>query len=325
MQNLNIYNLIQNDVYADREILSNLDNPSQKRINSKHLYDEYGSKLFDQITETDDYYPTRSELEILEKKSNFFKRNSPDSASVIEFGSGSNKKVKKLLMALENPKEYIPIDISYEFLKTNAKELAKNFPKIHVKAICADFNQIKSLEKIVPKERKNLGFFPGSTIGNFCPEDAKDLLKKFANILGKGNHLVIGIDIRKDRKLMEKAYNDSRGITAEFNKNILRGINNKLDAKFDLGNFEHMAYFNEKKKRIEMHLISKENQTIDISDKKIIFKKGESIHTENSYKYSISEFKKLSFSSGYEVVDIVTDDNKYFGVFFLRVYKDWVI
>ena len=211
------------------------------------------------------------------------------------------------------------------FLKTNAKEFAKNFPEINVKAICADFNQINSLEKIVSKERKNLGFFPGSTIGNFCPGDAKDLLKKFANILGKGNHLVIGIDIRKDKKLMEKAYNDSKGITAKFNKNILRGINKKLDAKFNTDNFEHLAYFNEKKKRIEMHLISKENQTIDISDKKIIFKKGESIHTENSYKYSIPEFKKLTFSAGYEVVDIVTDDNKYFGVFFLRVYKDWVI
>ena len=325
MENLNIYNLIQDEVYAYKEILSNLDDPSQKKINSKHLYDEYGSKLFDQITKTDDYYPTRSELEILEKKSNFFKKNSPDSASVIEFGSGSNKKVKKLLMALENPKEYIPIDISYEFLKANAQEFAKNFPEINVKAICADFSQINSLEKIVPKERKNLGFFPGSTIGNFCPDDAKDLLKKFANILGKGNHLVIGIDIRKDRKLMEKAYNDSKGITAKFNKNILRGINKKLDAKFNTDNFEHMAYFNEKKKRIEMHLISKENQTINISDKKIIFKKGESIHTENSYKYSIPEFKKLTFSAGYEVVDIVTDDNKYFGVFFLRVYKDWAI
>ena len=121
MENLNIYNLIQDEVYTDKEILNNLDNPFQKKINSKHLYDEYGSKLFDQITKTDDYYPTRSELEILEKKSNFFKKNSPDSASVIEFGSGSNKKVKKLLMALENPKEYIPIDISYEFLKTNIK------------------------------------------------------------------------------------------------------------------------------------------------------------------------------------------------------------
>ena len=325
MENLNIYNLIQDEIYTDEEILNNLDNPSQKKINSKHLYDEYGSKLFDQITKTDDYYPTRSELEILEKKSNFFKKNSPDSASVIEFGSGSNKKVKKLLMALENPKEYIPIDISYEFLKTNAKEFAKNFPEINVKAICADFNQINSLEKIVSKERKNLGFFPGSTIGNFCPDDAKDLLKKFANILGKGNHLVIGIDIRKDKKLMEKAYNDSKGITAKFNKNILRGLNKKLDAKFNTDNFEHLAYFNEKKKRIEMHLISKENQTINISDKEIIFKKGESIHTENSYKYSIAEFKKLTFSAGYEVVDIVTDDNKYFGVFFLRVYKDWVI
>ena len=322
MDNLNFYNLIQDEVFTDKEILSNLGNPSQKSINSKHLYDEYGSKLFDQITKTEDYYPTRSELEILEKKSNFFKKNSPDSASVIEFGSGSNKKVKKLLMALENPKEYIPIDISYEFLKTNAKEFAKNFPKIKVKAICADFNQIKSLEKIVSKKRKNLGFFPGSTIGNFCPDDAQNLLRKFANILGKNNHLVIGMDIRKDRKLMEKAYNDSKGITAKFNKNILRGINKKLDAKFDAENFEHLAYFNKEKKRIEMHLISKENQTINVSDKKIIIKKGESIHTENSYKYSISEFKKLTYSSGYEVLDIATDDKKYFGVFFLRVYRD---
>ena len=197
---------------------------SQKRINSKHLYDENGSKLFEKITNLDDYYPTRAELEILEKK-NVFKKNLPESASVIEFGSGSYKKVKKLLEALNNPKEYIPIDISYEFLKTNAKEFAKKFPQISVKAICADFNQIKSLQQIVKHKSKNLGFFPGSTIGNFIPSDAQKLLKKFAKILGKNNYLVIGVDIRKDKKLMETAYNDSQGVTAEFNKNILKGIN----------------------------------------------------------------------------------------------------
>ena len=227
------YNLKEDTVLEDKEIIENLETASQ-RINSKHLYDENGSKLFEKITNLDDYYPTRSELEILEKK-NVFKKNLPESASVIEFGSGSYKKVKKLLEALNNPKEYIPIDISYEFLKTNAKEFAKKFPQISVKAICADFNQIKSLQQIVKHKSKNLGFFPGSTIGNFIPSDAQKLLKKFAKILGKNNYLVIGVDIRKDKKLMEKAYNDSQGVTAEFNKNILKGINKRTGAKFKTG------------------------------------------------------------------------------------------
>ncbi len=318
MENLNFYNLKEDTVLEDKEIIENLETASQKRINSKHLYDENGSKLFEKITNLDDYYPTRSELEILEKK-NVFKKNLPESASVIEFGSGSYKKVKKLLEALNNPKEYIPIDISYEFLKTNAKEFAKKFPQISVKAICADFNQIKSLQQIVKHKSKNLGFFPGSTIGNFIPSDAQKLLKKFAKILGKNNYLVIGVDIRKDKKLMEKAYNDSQGVTAEFNKNILKGINKRTGAKFKTECFEHLAYFNDEEKRIEMHLISKKNQIVNISDKKIKFDKGETIHTENSYKYSEEEFKQLSNSSGYKVIDFVTDKNKYFGVFFLKV------
>ncbi|MBD23002.1 MAG: L-histidine N(alpha)-methyltransferase [Alphaproteobacteria bacterium] len=320
MENLNFYNLKEDTVLEDKEIIENLESSSQKKINSKHLYDEIGSKLFEKITNLDDYYPTRSELEILEKK-NVFKKNLPESASVIEFGSGSYKKVKKLLEALNNPKEYIPIDISYEFLKTNAKAFAKKFPKINVKAVCADFNQIQSLKKIVQHKSKNLGFFPGSTIGNFVPDEAQKLLKKFAKILGKDNYLVIGVDIRKDKKLMEKAYNDSQGVTAEFNKNILKGINKKTGAKFKTEYFEHFAYFNDDEKRIEMHLISKKNQIVNISNKKIRFDKGETIHTENSYKYSIEEFKKLSISSGYKVIDFVTDKNKYFGVFFLKVIQ----
>ena len=319
MENLNFYKLIDGEVCGEKEIIDNLENSLQKKINSKHLYDENGSKLFEKITNTEDYYPTRSELEILEKKKDLFKQNLPKNASVIEFGSGSIKKVKKLLEALNNPKEYIPIDISYEFLKLNAKEFAENFPDIKVKAICADFNQSKSLQKIVQHRSKNIGFFPGSTIGNFVPEDAKELLKKFAKMLGKNNFLVIGIDIRKDKKLMEKAYNDSQGVTAEFNKNILNEINKRTGAKFKTKHFEHFAYFNDEKKRIEMHLVSKKNQIVNISDKKIKLEKGETIHTENSYKYSIEEFKKLSISSGYRIIDFVTDKNKYFGVFFLKV------
>lgn len=318
MENLNFYNFIESSFFEDKEIVDNLESSPQKKINSKHLYDENGSKLFEMITNLDDYYPTRSELEILDQK-NVFKKNLPEKASVIEFGSGSNKKVRKLLEALSNPKEYIPIDISYEFLKTNAKELAKKFPKIKVKAVCADFNKLGSLQNIIEHKSKNLGFFPGSTIGNFCPDDAKKLLKKFAKILGKNNYLVIGIDIRKDKKIMEKAYNDSKGITAEFNKNILNGINKKIGSKFNIKNFEHKAYFNEKKKRIEMHLISRQNQNIPLKDSDLKILKGESIHTENSHKYSALEFEKLALSSGYKKIDFLTDQKKYFGIFFLKV------
>ena len=321
MENLNFYNLKEDAVLEDKEIIENLVAPFQKKIDSKHLYDETGSKLFEKITNLDDYYPTRSELEILDKKK-YFRENLPERASVIEFGSGSNKKVKKLLEALNNPKEYIPIDISYEFLKANAKDFAKNFPKISVKAICADFNQTKRLQEIVKHKSKNLGFFPGSTIGNFIPTDAQKLLKKFAKILGKDNYLVIGVDIRKNKKLMEKAYNDSKGLTAEFNKNILKGINKRTGAKFKTEYFEHFAYFNDKKKRIEMHLVSKKNQSVNISNKTIKFDKGETIHTENSYKYSINEFKELSISSGYKVINFITDKNRYFSVFFLKVTQD---
>ena len=319
MENLNIYNLIQDEVYTDKEILNNLDNPSQKKINSKHLYDEYGSKLFDQITKTDDYYPTRSELEILEKKSNFFKKNSPDSASIIEFGSGSNKKIKKLLNVLNKPKEYVSIDISYDFLIVNAKEIAKKFPKLNVKAICADLHQLGSISKVINVNSQKIGFFPGSTIGNFSEGEAKSLLMGFKKILGKNSFLIIGVDLRKDKKIMEKAYNDSKGITAEFNKNILNGINKKIGSKFDIKNFEHKAYFNEKKKRIEMHLISRENQNVSLKDYDLKILKGESIHTENSHKYSALEFEKLALSSGYKKIDFLTDQKKYFGIFFLKV------
>ncbi len=321
IDNFDIYNLKENIIEDNTEIISGLENTEQKKINSKHFYDEEGSKLFDKITELPEYYPTRTEIEILEKKTRTFQKKLPSDAVIIEFGSGSNKKIKKLLKALKNPKEYISIDISYDFLILNAKEIAKNFPQINVKAVCADFYQINELSKLFKyEEQQKIGFFPGSTIGNFVREDAKKLLKNFASILGKNNYLIIGIDLRKNINVMEKAYNDSKGITAKFNKNILTGINKRIGTNFNVENFDHKAYFNEEKKRIEMYLISKVNQNFSIKDKKIILQKGESIHTENSHKYSIDEFKTLTHSCGFKTIDFLSDEKNYFGIFFLRVF-----
>lgn len=319
INNLDIYNFKEDEKEDDREIISDLKNSDQKKINSKHFYDEKGSRLFDKISELKEYYPTRTELEIIEKQKYSFKNNLPSNASIIEFGSGSNKKIKKLLNALDKPKEYISIDISYDFLIVNAKEIAKKFPKLNVKAICADLYQLGSISKIINENSQKIGFFPGSTIGNFSENEAKNLLMGFKKILGKNSFLIIGVDLRKDKKIMEKAYNDSKGITAEFNKNILNGINKKIGSKFNIKNFEHKAYFNEKKKRIEMHLISRQNQSVPLKDSDLKILKGESIHTENSHKYSALEFEKLALSSGYKKIDFLTDQKKYFGIFFLKV------
>ena len=319
IENLNIYNFREDDQEDDKEIISDLKNSEQKKINSKHFYDEKGSQLFDMISELKEYYPTRAEIEIIENQKYSFKNKLPSNASIIEFGSGSNKKIKKLLNALNNPKEYISIDISYDFLLVNAKEIAKKYPKLNVKAICADLYQLESIRKIINNNSQKIGFFPGSTIGNFSENDAKKLLKGFKRILGKESFLIIGVDLRKDKKIMEKAYNDSKGITAKFNKNILIGINNKIGSKFNVKNFKHKAYFNEKKKRIEMHLISMQNQNVLLKDYNLKILKGESIHTENSHKYTSFEFEKLALSSGYKKIDFLTDQKNYFGIFFLQV------
>ena len=311
-----IYNSQDNDYY---EIINGLSKSKQKTLSPKYLYDENGSSLFDKITKLDDYYPTKKELEILVNQDKEFFNILPAHSSVIEFGSGSNNKIKKLLKALDKPTEYIPIDISREFLFKNAKDSAKYFPNLKVKAVCADFNQIDDLEKIIDKKKSKIGFFPGSTIGNYSPDCARALLEKFAKILGKDNFLVIGVDLKKNIRILEKAYNDSEGITAKFNKNILNGINKISGAIFKEENFTHRAFFNKKKSRIEMHLVSKKNQTVEIFKKSVSFKEGETIHTESSYKYSIENFKKLVESANYKIVKVLTDKSSFFGVFFLKV------
>ncbi|MDC3091553.1 L-histidine N(alpha)-methyltransferase [Rickettsiales bacterium] len=320
MNNLNFLKIYENESHDEREdVIKGLKDKKQKKINSKYFYDDKGSVLFDKITKLSEYYPTKTEISILEKQKKIINEFLPSAASIIEFGSGSNKKIKKLLKALKNPIEYLPIDISEKFLFENAKEFARIFPKIKVTAICADFNQVDKLKEIVKKKKKKIGFFPGSTIGNFMPDKARELLENFSNILGENNFLVIGVDLRKNKKIMEDAYNDSQGVTAKFNINILERINIEHDAFFDTKKFEHNAFFNKKENRIEMHLVSKINQSVDIYNGKINFQKGESIHTENSYKYSKDEFSFLSEEAGFRVKKVLTDEKDFFGIFFLKV------
>ena len=320
MNNLNFLKIYENESQDEREdVIKGLKDKNQKKINSKYFYDDKGSILFDKITKLSEYYPTKTEISILEKQKKVINEFLPSSASIIEFGSGSNKKIKKLLKALKNPIEYLPIDISEKFLFENARKFARIFPKIKVTAICADFNQVDQLREIVKKKKKKIGFFPGSTIGNFMPDKARELLEKFSNILGVNNFLVIGVDLRKNKKIMEDAYNDSQGVTAKFNINVLERINIEHDAFFDTEKFEHNAFFNKKENRIEMHLVSKINQSVDINNAKINFQKGESIHTENSYKYSKDEFSFLSEEAGFRVTKVLTDEKNFFGIFFLKV------
>ncbi len=319
MRNLSFFNYINGEEDDFSEILSGLENQEQKKINSKFFYDEKGSRLFDQITKLSDYYPTKKELEILDREYEQINNYLPANAMVIEFGSGSNQKISKLLKIIEKPEEYISIDISRNFLLKNARELAINFPDIKITAVCADFSDTNNLSKVIKNKKSKVGFFPGSTIGNFCPEEARELLKKFSKILGLNNYLVIGVDLRKDEKILEKAYNDSEGLTAKFNKNILSGINKICGTIFDVNNFDHKAFFNKNESRIEMHLVSKKEQTVEILNKKIKLKQGESIHTENSYKYSVDSFKNLAESACFEIKKVMTDQKAFFGIFFLKV------
>lgn len=303
----------------EQNLLKGLRNRSQKRIDSSFFYDIKGSILFDKITKLKEYYPTRSELEILGSKKKEIKLSLPKNTSIIEFGSGSSIKIQKLVEALNNPLQYLPIDISKEFLIDNATKFAKKNPKIKVTAICADFRQTSKLDKIMNKNQKRVGFFPGSTIGNFSPIKAKNILKNIKSTLGKNNHLIIGVDIIKNKKILENAYNDSKGVTAEFNINILKHLNMRFNSNFNLKKFKHRAFFNTDKNRIEMHLVSREQQVVEILKSNIKFSEGETIHTENSYKYSTDQFKLKVERIGYKVLKVWKDSQDLFSVFCLKV------
>jgi dimethylhistidine N-methyltransferase len=283
-----------------------------KKLSPKYFYDEAGSELFEQITKLPEYYPTRTELGILSERGRDIDAIIPENAALVEFGAGATTKVRLLLNECDFG-AYVPVDISGDFLNAQASELRKDFPGLNVFPVTADFTAPFDLPAEVSAMPK-VGFFPGSTLGNFEPHEACAFLRSARAILGKDALLLIGIDLEKDEKLLHAAYNDAAGVTGKFNMNVLVRINRELGGDFDLSAFAHRAIYNRERHRIEMHLIAKKPQTVHVLGKSFAFRAGESIHTESSYKYSLERFTALARGSGWEPQASWTDAEKQFSV-----------
>ncbi|MFO1431427.1 MAG: L-histidine N(alpha)-methyltransferase [Candidatus Competibacteraceae bacterium] len=290
-----------------------------KAIPPKFFYDTLGSQLFDAICELPEYYPTRVEIDILQQQAGTIAALVGSECLLIELGSGASRKVRLLLDHLR-PRHYLGVDISREFLLQSTRQLAIDYPWLDVHAACADFSQKLDLSYCPPSVEK-LAFFPGSSIGNFHPHEAVHFLKQLAANLQPHGALLIGVDLKKDPRLLHAAYNDARGVTAEFNLNLLRRCRLELDTDLDPSHFAHQAFYNESQGRIEMHLLSRERQKIRIEDRVIEFEAGETIHTENSYKYDIEEFQTLARQAGYRPEYVWTDARQLFSVHYLHVEK----
>ena len=283
----------------------------------KYFYDEAGSRLFEEICNTEEYYPTRTEVSIIRDNIDSIVETLGKDCLLIEPGSGDSYKVRLLLDALR-PIAYLPIDISRRYLQDEAQKLAAEFTWLNVHAVCADFTGKLELPYHVESSNK-VAFFPGSTIGNFLPEQAVIVLDEIRMMVGNGGGLLIGVDLQKDTDILNAAYNDKKGFTEQFNKNLLLRINRELGADFDIERFEHRAFFNEKKYRIEMHLVSLREQQATIDDHVFHFAKGQSIVTEYSHKYTIEHFQKLAGKAGFSCVKTWLDEDQLFCVFYLSV------
>lgn len=287
------------------DVLRGLQAP-RKRLPSKYFYDERGSHLFEEITALPEYYPTRAELEILDtQKAAIAGVLAPD-AVLVEFGSGSTAKVRRVLAAVPNLACYVPIDISGEFIEGEARALRADFPQLRVLPVVADFTRPFTLPAEI-EGRMRVGFFPGSTIGNFEPLEALAFLGHARRMLGAGSRFIAGVDLVKEIRVLEAAYDDTAGVTAAFNMNLLTRINRELGADFDLAKFRHLACFDPVRSRIEMHLRSLERQVVHVLGEDIAFAEGETIHTENSYKYTLERFRRLATEAGWLPTDAWTD------------------
>ncbi len=289
----------------------------EKSIPSKFFYDQRGSELFDQICELEYYYPTRTELAIMHRHVAEMADCMGPRCRVVEFGSGSGTKTRILLDALQEPTAYVPVDISGEQLLAVAEELAREYPDLVVAPVSADYSEEFTLPDAPEDTGRTVIYFSGSTLGNFSLSAAQALLEKMRCLSGPGGGLLIGVDLKKDLATLERAYNDEAGVTAEFNMNLLRRVNRELDGDFDLNRFRHRAIYNSEAGRIEMYLVSELRQTVTVDDHTFTFDQGETICTEYSYKYGLTQFDDLALSVGFQVVKTWLDDGEKFTVKYL--------
>ena len=287
-----------------------------KRLSPKFFYDEHGSELFEAITELPEYYPTRTEIGILEDRLEEIAALLGRGALLVEYGSGSSRKIRLLLEGLE-PVAYMPVDISRDHLLDAAERLAADFPGLEVHAVCADFTAPLVLPWRPPGSNV-VAFFPGSSIGNFERPAAARFLAGVHATLGRGGRLLIGVDRRKDAARLEPAYDDAAGVTADFNRNVLVHLARELGGEVDPGGFDHRAFYDAEAGRIEMHLVARHAQEIRLGDACYHLAAGESIHTENSYKYAPEEFEALADGAGFDVLRHWTDAEELFSVFVLE-------
>ncbi|OHV86904.1 L-histidine N(alpha)-methyltransferase [Mesorhizobium sp. ORS 3428] len=293
----------------------------QKRIPSKYLYDTAGSLLFEEITQLPEYYPTRVERGILTENAEAIASLLPAGSALVEFGNGSSAKTRIVLGAATELSAYVPVDIAAEFLEEQAETLRDEYPSLDVLPVAADFTRAFDLPASL-RTMQRIGFFPGSTIGNFDPPDAAGFLRHAGQSLGRGAVMVVGVDLIKNEAVLHAAYNDAADVTARFNLNLLARINRELDGDFDLDSFEHRAFFDRSNSRIEMHLVSRAAQHVSIDGHSFDFAEGETIHTENSYKYTVESFRALAREAGWRPMTVWTDSDGWFSIHVLANEAD---
>lgn len=290
---------------------------AQKALPPKYFYDARGSALFERICTLPEYYPTRTEMDIMRVSAHEMARLLGPGCALLEYGSGSGMKTRVLLDALK-PVAYLPIDIAVDALKASADGVARDFPDVEVVAVWADYSQPLDIAPLrgIEAQRRAV-YFSGSTIGNFTPDEARVFLERARRLVGPGGAMLVGVDLQKDPKLLHAAYNDAQGVTAEFNLNLLERLNRELGADFQLRNWAHRAFYDMDLGRIEMHLVSARAQHVAIGDARFDFRAGETIHTENSYKYTVDGFRSMAAEAGFSPQAWWTDPARYFSVHYL--------
>ncbi len=299
-----------------QEILAGL-KQSPKTISAKYFYDQKGSTLFEAITSLPEYYPTRTEINLLREYHEQILGLAGQQCVLIEYGSGASTKIRLLLDALK-PKAYVPMDISKDFLFDCAVKLRAQFPWLEIHATCLDYHQGATLPQQLPSDFKKVAFFPGSSLGNFTPSESLSFLKGVRTTVGDDGAFLIGVDLVKDSSILNAAYNDVQGVTAQFNLNILNHLNRLGEGNFNATHFSHHAFFNKQENRIEMHLRSDLDQVVYIFGEHFVFKAGETIVTEYSYKFIPEQFEKLALEAGFESKRMWTDEGKNFALFWLE-------